>query len=587
MSMLTVRPGPLEGGPMVSPGPAKESGEPFSVRLKHAFDRTVRGGTADVSTPTPDRNPSPANERDSEDPRRGSSNELEQKQSVEDNGGAHPIKSGEKATAPKEPQPKKEAVSLKSSPDETPPATQRPWENPLKGPDGVVAGEPIFPELETAMMGISVDGQVLLPTTIPPERIPSEGEQNTVQEGDDPLILLAPAAGEDMTVPPSALPEELDAEPETEFKDDPLKKQSSPLEASPPVLPQAGLPTIAPLEPIVFIEGDPSAAPPKDDSAIVPVAAEAKTDPVPLVDEKKESTNPPMDISSSTEAPSVKKTVPSKKETHSVSQKKEETLSTPVRPEETKKSMDGPDLRVPVAPAGKQNRAEAEGSSSNGSDKKEVQRTDSAPKETILPPAVFSLEGTAPVLKTTDPMPKGKNAPGITAVHPGSMGSSGSPVPEMGGSVPRLSEVSDGAAAKAAPATAPSPVDLARQIHVHLESGRSLVRIDLHPEHLGELRISLEAKGKDVSMQFTVDNDNARSAVVAGLREITGTLSTLGWSVSGLAVHVSSGGVGNGRGESNGPLWGESQKIPNTILPEPKTASPRRESGQWRVDLVA
>ena len=137
------------------------------------------------------------------------------------------------------------------------------------------------------------------------------------------------------------------------------------------------------------------------------------------------------------------------------------------------------------------------------------------------------------------------------------------------------------------PAKAGSPVDLARQIHVHLESGRSVVRIDLHPEHLGELRISMETKGKEVSMQFTVENDNARTTVVAGLREITGTLSSLGWNVNGLAVNVSSGGVGNGRGDANGPQWGQSKNLSNTLPAEPHVSAPRQGTGEWRVDLVA
>ena len=587
MSMLMVRPGPLEGGPMVSPGPAKESGEPFSAQLKHAFDQSVGGSSPEAPKPPLDRNLSPAKERPPKDPHRDSSKPTDQKTTVKDNGPTHPSKSDERLTTPKGPQPKDEGVSAKSSPDKTPPLSQSKWENPIKGSEMMVEGVPLISDLETALFGGPAEGQVLSPTMTPPESIPLEGEQNTVQEGDVSLMLLAPAVSENMPVPPSAFPEEAEVEPESEIKDEPLKKQLSLLEGSIPVLPVAGLPTIVPLEPIVMVEVDLSSAPLKDDLTIAPVATEPKNDPLPLVDEKKESTNTPMEISSPMETPSLKKANPSKKETNSIPQKKEETLSPPVLPEETKKSTDVPALRVPVEPVGKQNRAESEGSSSKGLEKKEVQRTDSTPKETKLPTAVFSPEGTAPILKTTDPLTKGKNAPGIAAVQSGSMGSSGSPVPEMGGSVPRLSEVSDGAPAKAAPATAPSPVDLARQIHVHLESGRSVVRIELHPEHLGELRISLETKGKDVSMQFTVDNDNARTAVVAGLREITGTLSTLGWSVSGLAVNVSSGGVGNGRGESNGPFWGEGQKISNNILPEPKTASPHRETGQWRVDLVA
>jgi hypothetical protein len=75
MSMLMVRPGPLEGGPMVSPGPAKESGEPFSAHLKHACD-TSQGAFDFRGRQNPLRNPSEQSERPAEG-KRGSPKEAD------------------------------------------------------------------------------------------------------------------------------------------------------------------------------------------------------------------------------------------------------------------------------------------------------------------------------------------------------------------------------------------------------------------------------------------------------------------------------------------------------------------------------
>ncbi len=137
------------------------------------------------------------------------------------------------------------------------------------------------------------------------------------------------------------------------------------------------------------------------------------------------------------------------------------------------------------------------------------------------------------------------------------------------------------------PVLSPSPIELAKLIHVHLESGRSVVHVELHPDHLGEMNIALETKGKDVSMRFTVDNDTARHSVVAGLKELSGSLTTLGWTVNGLAVQVASGGVGNGRSDADGSRWAAFPVNANQVPVEQKTESRFAPSGAWRVDLVA
>lgn len=550
MSMLMVRPGPLEGGPMVSPGPAKESGEKFSAQLKHAYDQS-KGASAPLSA-KPSPNPTDQSER--------------------------PAKENE--ASPKEAAPSKDA-----RPAGSPRSSKGAGKIPAKGPETVSDGVPKTSVVDPALIENAETLVVAIPINLPlaVETPPSEkGEA----EGDPDVSLLesiAVVGPSDLPVAPAEILEETPADSEPPKKEEPVKVEAKPQEAPTSALLPVNLAVVMPTEPAVPVENEIPLAPVasvKEDAVAVPLPAVNGSVPEPVNVGLSPAAGLDQDMATLPKTPELKNVVRPKDSPELLKKKTESSV-----PEAAEKTpVDRPDLRVVLDPVPQGIRPEPKVSVTH-SPEKEVQRETHPVKEAPLPAVVFQPEVAAPIPLTIDAVPKPKESPGIAPIDSGMAAQSGPPAQgtteSVQNSAPVLEETPAKAGAKA------GPVEIARQIHVHLESGRSVVRIDLHPEHLGELRISMETKGKDVSMQFTVDNENARTSVVAGLREITGTLSSLGWSVSGLAVNVSSGGVGNGRGESSGPLWGENRTFSNTLLPESKTPSPKSETGQWRVDLVA
>lgn len=550
MSALMVRPGPLEGGPMVSPGPAKEGGEPFSAQLKHAYDQ---GAFAPVASKT-----SPNLSEPSERP--GKENEASLKEA---------------------------APSKDAGPVGSPRSAKGTGKIPAKGPETVSDGVPETSVVDPALIENAETLVVAIPMNLPlaVETTPVEKVET---EGDPDVSLLASIAvvhPADLPVAPAEILDETPADSEPPKKEEPVKVEAKPQEAPTSVLLPVNLAVVMPTEPAVPVENEIPLAPVasvKEDPVLIPdpVAVANGPIPAPVFLGPKLAAGLDKDMGPLPKTPELKNVV-RPKDSPELPKKMTES-SVPEAAEKT--PVDRPDLRVVLDPVPQGIRPEPKVSVTH-SPEKEVQRETHPVKEAPLPAVVFQPEVAAPNPLTTDAVPKPKESPGIAPIHSGMAAQSGPPAQgtteSVQNSTPVLEETPAKAGAKA------GPVEIARQIHVHLESGRSVVRIDLHPEHLGELRISMETKGKDVSMQFTVDNENARTSVVAGLREITGTLSSLGWSVSGLAVNVSSGGVGNGRGESSGPLWGENRTFSNTLLPESKTPSPKSETGQWRVDLVA
>lgn len=547
MSTLLVRPGPLEGGPMVSPGPAKGGGEPFTAHLKQACGHSAGKSTPPSVKPMGDR-PGPSDPPPKESPASSTEGEADQ---AEQPAGSPPASKG------------KGTIPLKGSEKAS---------NAI--PDVAIVERAVPENAETAVVAL------LINIPLPAAKTPAERAET---EGDPGVSLPSTIAGAIPTdLPPvsAETSDETAADFDVPKKEEPVKVEAKPPEAPTVVLLPVNLAAVAPTESSVPAETEISLAPVKEEGVSVPPAEanEPLLEPVgprPAVGLDKDIVPLPK--------PSDLKNVVRSKDSPDLSKKKGEPSSVPVTDAAEKTPEDRPDFRVAVDPIPREFRPEPKGSVTQNPEKEAHKPPPE--QEAPVPAVVFQPEAPAPISWTTDAVPKQKEISGIAPLHSGMAAQSGplaqgTPEPVQN-SAPVLEETPAKAGAKT------GPVEIARQIHVHLESGRSVVRIDLHPEHLGELRISMETKGKDVSMRFTVENENARTTVVAGLREITGTLSSLGWSVSGLVVNVSSGGVGNGRGESHGPVWGESKNISNTVLPEPIRSSPRRETGQWRVDLVA
>ena len=547
MSMLMVRPGPLEGGPMVSPGPAKESGEPFSAHLKQACDQGASAPAASKTSP----NPSEQSERP------GKENEASLKEAD---------------------------TSKESRPAGVPRPLKGKGMIPIKGSEKVSDGVPETTIVDSALLGNPETVVDPLLSNIPLALGQTSGEK--VKTEGDPSVSLS---AKTVDIPPTELlavstetPDEALADSETPQKDEPVNVEAKPLEAPTADLLPVNLAVVVPHESSVVIEDETPLAPVvdvKEEAVPVPQAPTNGSIPesVPVLEGPKLAADLDKDVVPLPKAPDLKKVISPK---DSPEPPKKKTESSSVIEVVDERPVDRPDLRVALNPVPQGIRPEPKDSVTQNTEK-EVQREAPHVKEAPLPAVVFQTDVVAPVPVTTDAVPKLKET-GIAPVHSGTGAPNDASVHLIKESTQMTEPVLEGSPAKAG-----SPVDLARQIHVHLESGRSVVRIDLHPEHLGELRISMETKGKEVSMQFTVENDNARTTVVAGLREITGTLSSLGWNVNGLAVNVSSGGVGNGRGDANGPQWGQSKNLSNTLPAEPHVSAPRQGTGEWRVDLVA
>ncbi len=543
MSALMVRPGPLEGGPMVSPGPAKESGEPFSAHLKHACD-TSQGN----STSAPQKsaqNPSDESERP-----------------AEENDGS-----------PKEAAPPKVARPVGSSRESKGRIV------PTKGSENNAEALPVEVAIDPVLVDPSLSNNAAV--------IPLLGDTSTKEDIDTSLPLLISVVVKDSPVDPMEVSEAVPADSETEIQEKPAKNKElvkndvKSMENPGPVLPPMDPPAVMLAAPSLPVEEEISLAPVKGDSVLVPVALPAADGPIPAMEGSTSAVNPEKETGFPAKMSDLKSP-----EQHELPKKKAASPSLPNDRvgEKTPSDRPAPSELADSSPMGIRPESTGPAKQKIG---KEVQN-DSAPvKEGPLPSVVFQPEVVSQVPLVTEGLPKLKDVQGIPPVPSAAAAHVGVPVQLSPEPVQTTAPVLEGGPAKAGPVVTPSPVDLAQQIHVHLESGRSVVRIDLHPEHLGELRISMETKGKDVSMQFTVDNDTARTTVVAGLREITGTLSSLGWTVNGLAVHVSSGGVGNGRGDAQGSLWTQGQNMSNTLPSAPDVSVPKQRTGEWRVDLVA
>ncbi|MBK8575169.1 MAG: flagellar hook-length control protein FliK [Elusimicrobia bacterium] len=538
MSVPMVGPGPLEGGPKSLPGPAK-SEDTFSGHFKQACDRPQEDSNSSLVPPSEDHSDTP--------------NGLLRSPRLSKGEGfvsvAGPETSSEDGTEPLDgetlllPNPKGILVSLTAN---------------ANVEEVLVSAEP------------DQDGGRNQTTT---------AEKSLVASTDPSVLLAKPLL-------------EITEKSEPETKEEWMKNQAPPGHLLPPVVAPVPIPLaiVLPAEPSEPILNEPSAIVLNEEpvsvsgvTAAVNVTAPVLAGAMPLAGPKIEGASRALTADVDISAPRKERSETTKKNQAS------QSVLVDGAKDQTVPLESG--LGFSVEPTVKGSRPDSGMSSTEKQGKPSPQDASEAK------PVTHTAQGIPPeaspqITVTADVAPKRKETPGISPLGSDPISRSGGdsvplgkmPIPESS----PLAELRPAESVRsAAPVLTPSPVDLARQIHVHLESGRSVVHIELQPDHLGELRISMETKGKDVSMQFTVDNDNARHAVVAGLREITGTLSSLGWSVNGLAVHVSSGGVGNGRGDSLGPAWGQGQNQSNTLPTEPEVSAQKQGAGEWRVDLVA
>jgi flagellar hook-length control protein FliK len=556
MSVPIVGPGPLEGGPKSSPGSAK-SGESFSSHFKHACDQseTVESSSAPVK---------PVSEQPEKKETNAKKNGVKKSDAQE----------GKETSAPgsrglikgKDSDTTKASNSVSS--DTTKPTNSE--TNPLISPVGIVV---------SPVPNAADDGDSLLV------------EAGTNNES-DPILMeeVLPGGSPDSdALIPVFLPEAAQNS-DIESSEDLVKSEAKPPEVISPIVAPVllNLAAVMPTDPLAPINSTPPSLDSNDDSLPVEEALAVKNAVAPVPQELLPSAEMEEKGGALT-APKAADGVLSKERPKPA--KEPEGTFPPAEDARDKPVSDRSTLGILSDPTGKALPPDPLNSTTQNQEK-DLRRNLPESNEITRPTPLLPPESMSSVTLTTDVATKVKESAAVPPMGPKPIGVSDGATVALGSVVmaatPPVSEARPVEPARpAAPVVTPSPVDLARQIHVHLESGRSVVRIELHPDHMGEVRISMETKGKDVSMQFTVDNDNARHVVVAGMREITGTLSTLGWSVSGLAVNVSSGGVGDGGGNPNDALWGAGQNMSNTLRTEPEAVLPRQRQGEWRVDLVA
>jgi hypothetical protein len=526
-------PGPLEGGPKSSPGSVKE-GESFSSTLKTEYDRSLSNRES-PSTPNPTSPDTSVRKALSTSPS-SSSNELAEEST--------PVVTTEEI-----------------SPEDTGETT-----DVSQGEGETVEGmESLLPIDADELVVDDVNVPVVPTLVLPDTRQWLEGMEEGTEDS-----------------PPLDTDSEVDLNEETDQKEGHGKRESIPGAVPFGVVPPA------------VLNESPLVAPPEILSAgnrtITPVSSKTESVPSLPLDIPKEG----RDAEGVNVLPEEKLEIAPPQKTQATAASNHET-SAPV--------FEKPGTEIKTKTMGTSETANANTSLSGPAPEEGLNefQQNSNPHSRRESPA---SSGITPILTTSAETPAvDALGPGQTSLEKsvsssiapqGVTGRTGGAIPLMGGPIPSFPEIEGSKTAAAVPPPPPappefkpSPIELARQIHVHLESGRSVVRMDLQPEQLGELHIALEAKGKDVSMQFRVENESARQAVASGLRDLSGTLSTLGWSVNGLSVSVSSGGVGTGRGDGGNSGWAPSSSPSNVLEDESGSSPVEKAPGGWRVDLVA
>jgi flagellar hook-length control protein FliK len=79
---------------------------------------------------------------------------------------------------------------------------------------------------------------------------------------------------------------------------------------------------------------------------------------------------------------------------------------------------------------------------------------------------------------------------------------------------------------------------------LHLAHGRQELVLRLHPEHLGEVRLTIEAEGTDVAARIVTDTPLARQAMDAGREDLRAALEQRGFHLMQLDVSLDQRGGG-------------------------------------------
>ncbi|NQS98244.1 MAG: flagellar hook-length control protein FliK [candidate division Zixibacteria bacterium] len=80
--------------------------------------------------------------------------------------------------------------------------------------------------------------------------------------------------------------------------------------------------------------------------------------------------------------------------------------------------------------------------------------------------------------------------------------------------------------------------DLVKKVQVNLEEGNYRMNLELHPEHLGSLKMQISLEGNRMKSRFLVESEAVRDLMVSRLDELRESLGQFGVSISELEIAV-------------------------------------------------
>ena len=103
-----------------------------------------------------------------------------------------------------------------------------------------------------------------------------------------------------------------------------------------------------------------------------------------------------------------------------------------------------------------------------------------------------------------------------------------------------------------------------------LAQGTSEIRLQLHPENLGQLTMRLTVTGNQVSATVVAQSADVRSALVANQQDLARSLSQAGLTLSGFSVDVSGGDAGQDQSKDRTAGFGRRYTV-HELGGQPKT----------------
>jgi flagellar hook-length control protein FliK len=104
---------------------------------------------------------------------------------------------------------------------------------------------------------------------------------------------------------------------------------------------------------------------------------------------------------------------------------------------------------------------------------------------------------------------------------------------------------------------------------MRLSQGRQEVTLQLHPDHLGELRITIVADRDNLTARVVAQTAQARHAVEEGKDQLRSALEQKGYSLQSLDVSLSQGGAGRFQAAAQQPAL----PVPSRAVQSPESES--------------